>query len=161
MYFSLDPPVRSTVRADFTSSPIINISSSVRWLSPPDTGTGKSVLLREIINVLGGASSQTVGITASTGIAAVNIGGTTLHSWAGIGLGQGTASNLAGKIFGQPLLANVLERWRQVKSLIIDESVSSEFILSFVVRFIFFGETVSMIDGELFDKIVGTSQEMV
>jgi len=87
------------------------------------TGTGKSVLLREIISYLGGSASLSVGITASTGIASTNIGGTTIHSWAGIGLGHGTAKNLAGKIVGQPSLVNVLDRWRTVKTLIIDESV--------------------------------------
>jgi ATP-dependent DNA helicase PIF1 len=84
------------------------------------------VLLREIIRISGGSASATLGITASTGIASVNIGGTTLHSWAGIGLGHESAHNLAGKFLGQPKFANVLERWRQVKTLIIDESVSLE-----------------------------------
>ncbi|KAG9223170.1 hypothetical protein CCMSSC00406_0000141 [Pleurotus cornucopiae] len=64
-------------------------------------GTGKSVLLREIIRTLGGNNSRSLAITASTGIAAVNIGGTTLHSWAGIGLGLEPAKNLAGKFLGQ------------------------------------------------------------
>ena len=46
------------------------------------TGTGKSVLLREIIKVLK-KQYKSVAVTASTGIAAVNIHGTTLHSFAG------------------------------------------------------------------------------
>ena len=46
-------------------------------------GTGKSVLLREIIRRLRGHSTRKVAVTASTGIAAVNIGGSTLHSFAG------------------------------------------------------------------------------
>lgn len=45
-------------------------------------GTGKSVLLRAIIQALGG-SSETVAVTASTGVAAANIGGRTLHAFAG------------------------------------------------------------------------------
>ena len=32
--------------------------------------------------------TESVYVTASTGIAAVNIGGTTLHSFAGIGIGE-------------------------------------------------------------------------
>ena len=32
-------------------------------------------------------------ITASTGIAAVNVGGITIHSWAGIGLGDASRGN--------------------------------------------------------------------
>jgi len=39
-------------------------------------------LLREIIKSLA-RTGTTTAITASTGIAAVNIGGVTLHSWAG------------------------------------------------------------------------------
>lgn len=97
-------------------------------------GTGKSVLLREIIQFSGGSASSTLGITASTGIAAVNIGGVTLHSWAGIGIGNETAKNVVGKFFGQAqLFSNVIHRWQSVKTLIIDE--------------------ISMIDGELFDKL--------
>lgn len=96
-------------------------------------GTGKSVLLREIIRTLGGNNSHSLAITASTGIAAVNIGGTTLHSWAGIGLGLEPAKNLAGKFLGQGKFRPVLDRWRAVKYLIIDE--------------------VSMLDGALFDTL--------
>ncbi|KAK0473303.1 hypothetical protein IW261DRAFT_714731 [Armillaria novae-zelandiae] len=44
-------------------------------------GTGKSVLLREIIKSLREKPGHVTAITASTGIASVNIGGTTLHSW--------------------------------------------------------------------------------
>lgn len=36
--------------------------------------------------------------TSTTGISALNIGGKTLHSWAGIGLGEGTAESLASKM---------------------------------------------------------------
>jgi ATP-dependent DNA helicase PIF1 len=79
-------------------------------------------LLREIIRVRGGSASRTLGVTASTGIAAVNIGGATLHSWAGIGLGQEPVKNYVGKFFGQKKFSNVLERWQQVQTLIIDES---------------------------------------
>lgn len=96
-------------------------------------GTGKSVLLREIIRVRGGRGHARLAITASTGIAGVNINGTTVHSWAGIGLGQEDAKKLAGKFLGQPKFAPVRDRWRDVETLIIDE--------------------ISMIDGVLFDKL--------
>lgn len=57
-------------------------------------GTGKSVLLRKIIRICRrryaqqGYGDVSLAVTASTGLAAVNIGGGTLHSWAGIGLGK-------------------------------------------------------------------------
>ena len=66
-------------------------------------GTGKSVLLREIIRVCGGRDGQAagrLGVTASTGIASVNITGCTLHSWAGIQLGKEDKDALVAKIFG-------------------------------------------------------------
>lgn len=99
-------------------------------------GTGKSVLLREIIQLSGGSASSSLGITASTGIAAVNIGGVTLHSWAGVGIGNETAKNVVGKLFGQAKKGSsakasiVINRWQSVKTLIIDESRPS---LLFVV----------------------------
>ena len=83
-------------------------------------GTGKSVLLREIVKSLK-ENSSAIGITASTGIASVNIGGTTIHSWAGIGLGVESAKKLAGMVMGQPKLRNVFDRWRETDALIIDE----------------------------------------
>lgn len=46
-------------------------------------GTGKSTLLRNEID----ADADDVAITASTGIAALNIGGSTLHRWSGMMLG--------------------------------------------------------------------------
>jgi ATP-dependent DNA helicase PIF1 len=78
-------------------------------------GTGKSVLLRAIIDHFGGGPSLQLAITASTGIAAVNIGGCTLHSWAGIGLGKESETKLYFKLKNN-------ERWCSVKTLIIDES---------------------------------------
>ena len=44
--------------------------------------------------------SPLLAITAATGIAAVNISGCTLHSWAGIGLGQESAEQIVGRLLG-------------------------------------------------------------
>jgi len=62
----------------------------------------------------------------------VNINGTTIHSWAGIGLGQEDAKKLAGKFLGQPKFAAVRDRWRGVATLIIDESQSVKTLLYLV-----------------------------
>ncbi|KAF7308275.1 ATP-dependent DNA helicase PIF1 [Mycena chlorophos] len=96
-------------------------------------GTGKSVLLREIIKTLKKKHSRShdaVAMTASTGIAACNIGGVTIHSFAGIGLGIEEAEKLADKIRKNK---KAMTRWQRTKVLIIDE--------------------VSMLDGDLFDKL--------
>ena len=112
-------------------------------------GTGKSVLLREIIG-WGQLSGRKSAVTASTGIASINIGGSTLHSWAGIGLGQETKEALVARIFGMDMYQrkkrreerkamgldpddyeelgknnSTVDRWRTVKVLIVDESKSA------------------------------------
>lgn len=90
-------------------------------------GTGKSGLLDHLIKKL--PAAQTF-VTASTGIAAVNIRGTTLHSFAGIGLGDLQAHQLARKVQGS---AKALKRWNECEYLIVDE--------------------ISMISGNLFTKL--------
>ena len=63
-------------------------------------GVGKSILIDKMVQELKeklGNNGQ-VAVTASTGRAAFNIGGCTLHSFAGIGLGKEDASTLASKI---------------------------------------------------------------
>ncbi|TFJ84312.1 hypothetical protein NSK_004303 [Nannochloropsis salina CCMP1776] len=78
-------------------------------------GSGKTHLLRAIIDR---APAGKTFVTASTGIAAVNVGGTTLHSFAGIGLGDDPLEVLkerAGK--NRTAAAN----WAAVEVLIVDE----------------------------------------
>ncbi|KAI9464463.1 PIF1-like helicase-domain-containing protein [Lactarius psammicola] len=84
-------------------------------------GTGKSVLLREIIKTLRKEYVRTpdaVAVTASTGIAACNIGGVTIHSFAGIGLGIESVEDLVKKIEKNRKASS---RWNRAKVLIIDE----------------------------------------
>lgn len=65
-------------------------------------GTGKSFLLRRIIQVCRETfGREQVAVTASTGIAAENIHGVTLHSWAGIGLGKEPAEVVVGMLLGK------------------------------------------------------------
>lgn len=64
-------------------------------------GTGKSVLMREIIKKLRDKyrrEPDRIAVTASTGLAACNIEGVTLHSFAGIGLGKEPATELVKKV---------------------------------------------------------------
>ncbi|XP_058064821.1 ATP-dependent DNA helicase PIF1, partial [Anopheles bellator] len=89
-------------------------------------GTGKSFLLRKIIATL--PPDGTVA-TASTGVAACLIGGTTLHSFAGIGSGEATLQNC----YEKALRSNTAQIWRKCKRLIIDE--------------------ISMVEADYFEKI--------
>lgn len=51
-------------------------------------GHGKSFLVNKILKDLGNAAGKSLAVCASTGIAARNIMGTTVHSFLGIGLGR-------------------------------------------------------------------------
>ncbi|GJE87829.1 ATP-dependent DNA helicase PIF1 [Phanerochaete sordida] len=92
-------------------------------------GTGKSLVQRFIINWLE-QEKIPYAVTASTGIASVNIGGSTLHSWAGIEHGKEDPEKLLRKVSRN---SRAVKNWQTVKVLIIDE--------------------ISMIDGRLFDKL--------
>ncbi|KAG7744684.1 hypothetical protein KL911_005315 [Ogataea haglerorum] len=94
-------------------------------------GTGKSFLLREIIKRLRNRyGSSSIAVTASTGLAATNIEGTTINRFSGIGLGSEPVNKLVGRIKSR---RSIVERWKGTKVLIIDE--------------------LSMIDSIFFDKL--------
>lgn len=63
-----------------------------------------------------------VSVERFQGIASVAIGGTTLHSWAGIGLGKGSVEKLKWKVQSKSV---VCDRWRDTEVLVIDESTVS------------------------------------
>lgn len=103
-------------------------------------GTGKSVLLREIISTLRKKflrEPDRVAVTASTGLAACNIGGVTLHSFAGIGLGKEDVPELVKKIKRNQ---KAKHRWMRTKVLVVDE--------------------ISMVDGDLFDKLEAIARQI-
>ncbi len=80
-------------------------------------GCGKSFLLNHLkINY----AKDGLAVTASTGIAAVNIGGSTIHSWAGIGLGNLPAEEIAKNLFSAKF-ARLRKKIIQTKALAIDE----------------------------------------
>ena len=94
-------------------------------------GSGKSYLLKYIIQEMqrkyGG---EGVAVTAPTGVAAINVGGQTLHSFAGIGLGKASTPYLLAKVEKSQ---SAMLRWQNAKVLIIDE--------------------ISMLDKELFEAV--------
>lgn len=81
-------------------------------------GVGKSFVLRYLISQLQlkFPSAGQFAVTASTGIASTHISGQTLHSFAGIGLGMGTAETLFQKMSSASKM-----RWQLVECLVIDE----------------------------------------
>lgn len=86
-------------------------------------GTGKSFLLRYIIQELERNHPGAAAVTAPTGLAAVNVGGVTVHSFAGVGVWQGEqATNpmrfMLGRIKKSPA---TIKRWQETKVIIIDE----------------------------------------
>lgn len=78
-------------------------------------GTGKSFLLKMVKDHF-----PHIHVTASTGVAAVNIGGVTIHSWAGIGKGTLPPSEVIKFINSGPG-TKIRRQIRKAKLLAIDE----------------------------------------
>ncbi len=93
-------------------------------------GAGKSHLLRSVIARRKQQLPGRVFVTAPTGVAACNVGGTTIHQFSGIGLGDKPAHVLVAMIRKKK---DVVARWNRAEVLIIDE--------------------ISMVSAELFDKL--------
>lgn len=80
-------------------------------------GTGKSHLLSFLKR---NYAAHGLEVAASTGIAAVNIGGSTIHSWAGIGLANMPVDKIIENLFSAKL-SKVRRRIKQTRALAIDE----------------------------------------
>lgn len=93
-------------------------------------GSGKSTIIHELIRQCK-LNTMHVGVTATTGCAAVLIGGTTIHSYLKMGLGEATAANIVKEMLSKN--KRVAKSIIELKMLIIDE--------------------VSMLNDELFTKI--------
>ena len=107
-------------------------------------GTGKSYVIQSVLEVMpdklkARGLKGDIHVTALTGCAALLLGpdAKTLHSWAGIGLGKETASELVGKIVKN---GRAKKFWRETDLLIIDE--------------------ISMLTAELLEKLDDIGQRM-
>lgn len=80
-------------------------------------GSGKTHLLNEYIRYLREHNAQ-IGITASTGIAATHMGGTTIHAWSGLGIRDTLTAYDLEALEDKPYL---WKRFENVHVLIIDE----------------------------------------
>eukprot|EP00931_Biecheleriopsis_adriatica_P051108 TRINITY_DN29614_c0_g1_i1.p1 TRINITY_DN29614_c0_g1~~TRINITY_DN29614_c0_g1_i1.p1 ORF type:complete len:650 (-),score=126.09 TRINITY_DN29614_c0_g1_i1:58-2007(-) len=81
-------------------------------------GTGKSFLLKFLVQELESRHPGQVAVTAPTGIAAANIGGQTIHSFSGVGFGTGSLQKLLAKVRKS---SAALARWQALKVLVLDE----------------------------------------
>uniref|UniRef100_A0A8C6TDJ2 ATP-dependent DNA helicase PIF1 n=1 Tax=Neogobius melanostomus TaxID=47308 RepID=A0A8C6TDJ2_9GOBI len=97
-------------------------------------GTGKSFLLKRIIGSLPPKSTYA---TASTGVAACHIGGTTLHSFAGQ---DGSGSAPLAQCIELAQRPGILQHWTSCRHLIIDE--------------------VSMVEAHYFDKLESVARSV-
>lgn len=99
-------------------------------------GTGKSHLLKYLVQELkiqkknpnnNNEELRNVGIAAPTGVAAIIIGGSTLHSFFGIGLGTGNVTSLLKRVKNNNA---AMDRIDEIDALIIDEvsMMSSELL---------------------------------
>lgn len=80
-------------------------------------GAGKSYALRDYISYLRKHGIK-YAVTASTGIASTHVGGTTIHSWSGIGIKQNLTAYDVDAIEEKQ---NLYKRWNDTQVLIIDE----------------------------------------
>lgn len=115
---------------------VIGVENGQSFLLHGPGGTGKSYMLRSIASELV-RNGKKVACTAATGVAAVNLSvpevllsGSTIHSWAGIGLADGSVNKLIAKVTHDE---RARKRWTETDLLIIDE--------------------ISMTGAELFDKL--------
>jgi ATP-dependent DNA helicase PIF1 len=90
-------------------------------------GTGKSSVIKMFVKM---NKRKVIGLTSTTGTSALLIGGVTLHSFTGIGLGKGSVNSITTNIFKR---SYIRKRWNDLEVLIIDE--------------------VSMLSPDLFDKL--------
>lgn len=97
-------------------------------------GTGKTFTLTAMKRAAH-AAGKNIGVTATTGSAAILIGGRTIHSFLGIGLAKESAQALAMSVLTSrsPFSAALLSKIRSLDILVIEE--------------------ISMMDAVLFDKI--------
>jgi len=129
------PPIPQIVFNEFDKTIIKSVEDGKNVFIHGPAGTGKTTLLLEIISrikhKLGAVGEKMLAVTAMTGAAAIHLtNGQTVHKFAGIKTGDGSAEELYTMVSKNYF--NLL-RWRTTRVLIIDE--------------------ISMMGGGLFDKL--------
>jgi len=101
-------------------------------------GSGKSFLLMAIIQKLAEEGRRdTTFVTGTTGIAACNVGGVTIHSFSGVGLGSEPLPEMIATVERSQ---HAKKRWKQCRTLVIDE--------------------ISMMDGSFFEKLAAVGSRV-
>eukprot|EP00842_Homolaphlyctis_polyrhiza_P006283 jgi/Hompol1/6656/HPOL_001218-RA len=144
-----------------TSSPTVKLSNSQRTIVEHvvergdslfftgSAGTGKSVVLREIVRQLNAKLPPfQLAVTASTGIAAINIGGVTIHAFSGVGIARGEPREVLDAVFRS---RRAVERWKNVQVLVIDENAELFDKIEFVARMLV--EVFRQTDRDLVDLL--------
>ena len=80
-------------------------------------GAGKTYVLNQFIR-LAKQAGKSVAVTASTGIAATHIGGTTIHSWSGLGIKDALTQWDLDKLKNS---SKYVKRYNATDILVIDE----------------------------------------
>src|SRR3954469_12676268 len=94
---------------------VMMAGESVFLTGPP--GAGKTYVLNQFIK-RATKYGKTVAVTASTGIAATHIGGTTIHSWSGLGIREQLTEWDRAMLAQTPRLS---KRYNATDTLVIDE----------------------------------------
>ena len=115
------------ILCEYQTNKFTNSFRNILLHSP--AGTGKSYFIKELAQYAEKCGLN-VHKTATTGVAALNIGGITIHKYAGIGLGDKPIEEIWKKI---KFNATLIKKWKATDILIIDE--------------------ISMMGAELFNKI--------
>jgi ATP-dependent DNA helicase PIF1 len=99
----------------------IMLSGKNVFITAP-AGTGKTFLINYFCTKIREEQPNiNIAITSTTGVSAILIGGSTLHSYLGIGLGDGTVKEITDKIlFTARGMKAII--WRKLNILVIDEA---------------------------------------
>ncbi len=108
-----ETPIELTLEQQAAYDKIVN---GTNILLTGVAGSGKSTIIKKFKHEY--SHLRKIATTSTTGISALLIGGRTVHSFAGIGLGQGDTQNLYSKVAKNH---NAVKSWRNVEILIIDE----------------------------------------
>ncbi|KAL7536983.1 hypothetical protein ACHAXR_007524 [Thalassiosira sp. AJA248-18] len=120
---NLPPNLRSTLNGEQCKVVESVLSGHSTFFTGP-AGSGKSHVLSTLIKAneqgVGGRNGnpRKIVVTATTGVAACNVGGITIHSFAGVGAGTASAADMVKRVMGNEYTKG---RWREVDILVVDE----------------------------------------